>query len=127
MKRNEIKHLDLLSFKQMMNDERPTVVKFFNPKCHLCVGLSPIYEQLNEQYGDFYDFAKLNTTKHPKIARVFKIEGVPELFVIMKDFVQQIPYPDDDLADPNCGYPKDYIVEHLEKIKELLSHMQQGC
>lgn len=125
MKNANIKHLDLSSFKQAMNDDRPTVVKFFNPSCHLCNGLSPIYNELCTLYGDHFDFAKLNVAKHPRIAKVFKIQGVPELFVVKKDFVHQIPYPDDDHADPNSGYTKEYIVENLRKIKYLINQMEE--
>lgn len=124
MKNANIKHLDLLSFKQAMNDEKPTVVKFFNPKCHLCVGLAPIFESLCNHYADTYNFAKLNVAKHPKIAKVFKIEGVPELFVVKKDFVYQIPYPDEEETDPKSGYPKIYIIQYLEKMKEVLNSME---
>jgi thiol-disulfide isomerase/thioredoxin len=125
MKKSEIKHLDLLSFKNVMENDRPTIIKFFNPKCHLCDGLRPIYDELNQKYSDVFDFAKLNVVKNIKIAKVFKIDGVPELFVVKKDFIQMIPYPDDDIADPISGYPKDYIIEHLEKIKHILKQMEE--
>jgi thioredoxin 1 len=121
MRKCEIKHLDLQSFKDAMNDDKPTVVKFFNPTCHLCNGLSPIFNELSNQYCDVFNFAKLNVVKHPRVAKVFKIEGVPELFVIKKDFVNQIPYPDDDNSDPRSGYTKDYIEFHLDKIAEILN------
>ena len=127
----EIKQLDLESFKQAMNSDTPTLVKFYNPSCHLCNGLRPIFADLQQTYGDRLKFAKLNVVKHPRIAKVFKIEGVPELFVIKKDFVQQIPYPDDDIADPHCGYPKQYIIDHLEKTIDIFNYMNDnmdgGC
>jgi|APGre2960657404_1045060.scaffolds.fasta_scaffold01925_12 thiol-disulfide isomerase/thioredoxin len=124
MKRFDIRHLDLPSFKEMMERDKPTIVKFFNPTCHLCNGLNPIFEQLCQQYGESFDFAKLNVAKHPRVAKVFKIEGVPELFIIKKDFVQQIPYPDDETASEKSGYSKDYLIQHIERIKELLSEME---
>ena len=124
MKRFDIRHLDLPSFKEMMERDKPTIVKFFNPTCHLCNGLHPIFEQLCQQYGESFDFAKLNVAKHPRVAKVFKIEGVPELFIIKKDFVQQIPYPDDETASEKSGYSKDYLIQHIERIKELLSEME---
>jgi thiol-disulfide isomerase/thioredoxin len=108
-----------------MGNHRPTVIKFFNPKCYLCDGLRPIYEELSQKYSDVFDFAKLNVVKNIKIAKVFKIDGVPELFVVKKDFVQSIPYPDDDIADPISGYSKDYIIEHLEKIKHIFKQMDK--
>ena len=114
MQKFDIKHLNLPSFKEMMGRDRPTIVKFFNPTCHLCNGLNPIFEQL----------CQLNVAKHPRVAKVFKIEGVPELFIIKKDFVQQIPYPDDETASEKSGYSKDYLIQHIEKIKELLSQME---
>jgi thioredoxin 1 len=124
MKRFDIKHLNVTSFKQMMVNEKPTVIEFFNPSCHLCMGLTPILEQLCQQYGNDFDFAELDVAQHPRVAKTFNIQGVPELFIIKKGFVQQIPYPDDESASEKSGYSKDYIVEHLEKIKQFLNHME---
>lgn len=127
----EIKQLDLESFKQAMASDKPTLVKFYNPNCYLCNGLRPIFNDLQQTYGNTLNFAKLNVVKHPRIAKVFKIEGVPELFIIKKDFIQQIPYPEDEVADPNSGYSKQYIVDYLEKTIDIFNYMNDnidgGC
>ena len=59
MKKSNISELNLALFRQAMNDTKPTIVKFYNPTCHLCVGLTPIYEALSAKYKDF-NFAKVN-------------------------------------------------------------------
>lgn len=123
----EIKQFDLDLLKKAMNSEKPTLVKFYNPNCYLCNGLKPVLTELQNQYDDNFDFAKVNVLKYPKIAKVFKINGVPELFVIKKDFVQQIPYPSDDDADPVSGYPKEYLISHLDNLIQTLMFTNQGC
>jgi thioredoxin 1 len=120
MKRFEIKNVGVSSLKQMMINDKPTIIEFFNPSCHLCSGLAPILEQLCQQYGNHFDFAQLDVAMHPKLAKTFNIKGVPELFIIKKGFVQHIPYPDDETANDESGYSRDYIIKHLEKIKHYM-------
>jgi len=118
MKNNNVSELNLALFRQAMNDTRPTVVKFYNPTCHLCAGLAPIYDSLSTKYKDF-NFAKFNIMQDStarSISKVFKIEGVPEIYVIMKNYVKNIPYPEEDRVSQTSGYPKDYLIEHLDSI-----------
>jgi len=44
------------------------------------------------------------------------VEGVPEIYVIMKNYVKNIPYPEEDRVSQTSGYPKDYLIEHLDSI-----------
>lgn len=120
MKNNNIIHLDVASMKEALNGDVPTVVLFFNPSCYLCDGLRPIIEQLQQTYGNFYNFAKLNVVKHPRVAKVFNIDGVPEIYVIKKNYIFNIPYPDDEEMDVKSGYPKEYLIKHLNEIKNSL-------
>jgi len=118
MKKSNVSELNLALFREAMSGTKPTVVKFYNPTCHLCVGLAPIYDSLSAKYKDF-NFAKFDVTQDStarSIAKVFKINGVPEIYVIMKHYVKNIPYPEDDNASDISGYTKDYLVEHLDTI-----------
>ena len=125
MKKSNISELNLALFRQAMNDTKPTIVKFYNPTCHLCVGLTPIYEALSAKYKDF-NFAKFDVTQDStarSISKVFKIDGVPEIYVIMKNYVKNIPYPEEDRVSEISGYPKDYLIEHLDSIlNEINAH-----
>jgi thioredoxin 1 len=121
---NNITNLDLLRFKQIMDSKIPTLVKFINPTCHLCKGLSPIFDEIVDEYEHYFDFAVLNVRKFPKIAKVFELDGVPDLIVVKKNYVKKIPYPKDNEVDPISGYPKDYIIKHLENIIEEIEQME---
>jgi len=120
MKTNNIKHLNLVSFKEIMDSDVPTIVKFTNPSCHLCDGLKPIFDELQNYYSDTFNFANLNVTKYGSIAKVFKIEGVPEIFVLMKDYAKPIPYPDN--PSPISGYSKEYIIMYLNIVTKELAN-----
>lgn len=125
MENHNIIDLDLSAFRDIMDSKIPTVVKFMNPTCHLCKGLSPIYKEISQEFGNYYDFATLNVRKNPKIAKVFEIDGVPDLVVVMKNYVKKIPYPSDDEIDIKSGYPKQYIVKHLKSIMKEIKQMEE--
>jgi thioredoxin 1 len=124
MNNNNLTSLDLASFKRIMDNETPTVVKFMNPTCHLCKGLAPIFKDISQQYADVFDFALLNVKQYPKIAKVFELDGVPDLIIVRKNYVKKIPYPQDNEIDPKSGYPKDYIIKHLESIIQEINQME---
>ena len=126
MKNHEIKSLDLIAFREAMNDSRPTVVKFYNPNCHLCVGLRPIFKNLASKYQNDFNFATLDVTNgtNSRIAKVFKIDGVPEIYVIMNGYVKNVQYPSDEIANNVSGYPKDYLIQQLDSILSEIKHIR---
>ena len=50
--------------------------------------------------------------------KLFKIDGVPEIFIIDNGEVYNVKYPED--PNPISGYSKDYIIQHLEGFSNTL-------
>jgi len=61
------------------------VIKFYSNNCHLCHALKDTYEEIANDYDNIYFFA-FNIGDDPKISKVLKFNGVPNisLFKIKK-------------------------------------------
>ncbi|WP_300724873.1 thioredoxin domain-containing protein [uncultured Bacteroides sp.] len=58
---------------------KPAVVDFFATWCNPCKALSPIFEELAEQFGDRIDFYKIDVDKEEEVYDAFKIRMIPTL------------------------------------------------
>lgn len=113
LKNNSIvKDIKLGDFEEVTNSSKPYVIKFVNPTCYLCKAFGPIFEDLAKEYKDNFKFGSVNVSKERNLSKAFKIDGVPELFIVLKDDVYNIEYPEE--PDPKSGYTKEYVVEYLE-------------
>ena len=110
-----IKEIGLEDFDEVTKSSKPYVVKFYSPNCHLCKGLKPIFDELATSYSDSFNFGAVNSFSQKKLFKLFKINGVPEIFIIHNNKIKNIKYPSSVIADPQSGYPKDYLIHHLEK------------
>jgi len=114
--KSSVKQLTLNDFELVAQSDKPYVIKLYSPSCHLCKALSPIYNKICEEYKDTFDFGSINVVSQSKLAKAFDIDGVPELFIVHKNKVYNIKYPEND-ADPESGYSYDYIVQHLKNFE----------
>ena len=112
MKAN-IKELGYDDFHEITQSDKPYVITFTNPTCHLCKALKPIVSDIAQQYQDKFKFGNINSRTQRKLFQLFGIDGVPEMFIVNGDDLYHITYPDDD-PDPDSGYSKQYIIDHLK-------------
>jgi len=99
--------------------KKPLLIKFYNPNCHLCDGLKPIFKQICSSFSNDYEFGVVNAVESKKLTGFFKITGVPHLFVVFNSDMVEIPYPQN--PDPETGYSfydiADFLHSYKTKIK----------
>ena len=61
---------------EIINSDVPTEVDFWAPWCRPCQIVSPIYDKLAEEYGNF-KFCKINVDENPETARKYQIRSIP--------------------------------------------------
>ena len=98
--------------------KKPLVIKFYNPSCHLCKGIKPLFIKASYLY-DQYDFAEIDASQNKKLSKFFDVSGVPQLYVIHNDKIKTIPYPEN--PDPTSGYSLFDIFDYLD----TLIHMKE--
>lgn len=82
-KHREIPILNKENQEQYLNSSKPLIIDVYTDWCGPCRYMAPILEQLNEEYGDVYQFLKLNAEDERELAEnIFKIEAFPTLIFI---------------------------------------------
>lgn len=62
--------------------ERPAIIDFYADWCGPCQTMSPIYEELAEEYEGKVDFYKVNVDDEQTLSMEFGIRSIPTLFFI---------------------------------------------
>jgi len=61
---------------EVINSEVPVEVDFWAPWCGPCLMVSPIYDELAKEYGNF-KFCKINVDENPATANKYNIMSIP--------------------------------------------------
>ncbi|MBP3423439.1 MAG: thioredoxin [Alistipes sp.] len=62
--------------------DRPALIDFYAAWCGPCKALSPILEELAEEYAGKVDIYKVNVDEEQQLAEAFGIRSIPTLYFI---------------------------------------------
>ncbi len=63
----------------VMKSEKPVLLDFYADWCEPCRMLSPIVEELSEEYGASYTFGKINVDEQAGLALRYGVMDIPML------------------------------------------------
>ena len=66
---------------QVLNSSNPVFVDFWAEWCGPCRMVSPVVEELSQEYGDKVDFVKVNVDANNELAQKFNVFSIPTLAV----------------------------------------------
>ncbi len=65
----------------VLNNNKYVLVDFWAPWCGPCMMLSPILEEIAEQYDDKLDIAKINVDNNDELAMRYGISSIPTIIL----------------------------------------------
>ena len=92
-------------FNELINSEQPVMVDFYATWCEPCKALSPILEQLKEEYSGKATIIKIDVDENPDLASHYNIRSVPTIMV----------FKNGDILQTIKGFPGKAKVEDLLK------------
>lgn len=64
---------------------KPCIIDFYADWCAPCRALTPVMEELSEEYKDKVDIYKIDTEKEQELAAMFGIRSIPSILFVPKE------------------------------------------
>ena len=94
---------------EVIKSNIPVMIDFWAAWCAPCLIISPIVEEISNEYGDKIKVGKLNVDENPSIAGRYSIMGIPTILF----------FKDGNIVDQVVGAVPKRILE--EKVKKILN------
>ena len=70
-----------MTFNEMIQSDKPTLVDFFAEWCGPCKMMAPILKDVQKETGDSVTIIKVDVDKSPQAANEYQVQGVPTLIL----------------------------------------------
>lgn len=70
-----------VSFKELINSDKPVLVDFYADWCGPCQSLAPVLVELKSEIGEEGTIVKIDVDKNQEIARLYGVRSIPALFI----------------------------------------------
>ena len=77
---NEIKNSQQFE-QEVLNSANPVFVDFWAEWCGPCRSVSPVVEELSDEYGDKVNFVKVNVDENSELAQKYNVFSIPTLAI----------------------------------------------